>query len=146
MSDFSQLIKKAGTDEWYTTAENVNLIVPYLIRGGYKKILCPFDKADSAFVMVLKDKGFDVSYSHIETGTDFFNIDNLNEYDAVVSNPPFSKRDAIFKKLFESGIPFALIMNMNGIFDSKARFELFKQNDFEILVPSGLIIRGVKTA
>ena len=31
---FSQQIKKSNTDEWYTPAENVKLIVPYLLRGG----------------------------------------------------------------------------------------------------------------
>ena len=28
-------------------------------------------------------------------------------------------------------------MNMNGLFDSKTRWKLFKENDFEILVPQG---------
>ena len=137
MSEFSQLIKKAKTDEWYTQEENVSMIIPYLLRGGYKKILCPFDNAESNFVKVLKENGFEVSYSHIEDGIDFFNISNLSEYDAVVSNPPFSKRDKIFERLFDANIPFALIMNMNGLFDSKTRWKLFKENDFEILVPQG---------
>lgn len=34
MTDFSQQIKHSNTDEWYTTKDSVNLIVPYLIRGG----------------------------------------------------------------------------------------------------------------
>ena len=110
---------------------------PVSFEGGYKKILCPFDKAESNFVKVLKENGFEVSYSHIEDGIDFFNISNLSEYDAVVSNPPFSKRDKIFERLFDANIPFALIMNMNGLFDSKTRWKLFKENDFEILVPQG---------
>ncbi len=113
------------------------MIVPYLLRGGYKKILCPFDKAESNFVKVLKENGFEVTYSHIEDGIDFFNISNLSEYDAVVSNPPFSKRDKVFERLFDAGIPFALIMNMNGLFDSETRWKLFKENNFEILVPKG---------
>ena len=28
-------------------------------------------------------------------------------------------------------------MNFNGLFDSKNRFEIFKNNDFELLIPSG---------
>ena len=134
---FSQLIKKSNTDEWYTPQYAVNLIIPYLSKRGYKKILCPFDKEESNFVKRLTEEGFDVTFSHIETGTDFFEIDNLTSYDCVVSNPPFSKREKIFEKLFESGVPFALIINMNGLFDSKARWELFKNNKFEILVPKG---------
>nr|DAK43963.1 MAG TPA: adenine-specific methyltransferase [Caudoviricetes sp.] len=41
--------------------------------------------------------------------------------DCIVSNPPFSKRDNIFLRLYELGLPFAMIMNNNGLFDSKAR-------------------------
>ena len=137
MNEFSKLVKTSGTDEWYTAEKDVEIIVPYLKRGGYKKILCPFDKKDSAFVKVLSKNGFDVNSSHIEEGTDFFDIDNLCEYDAVVSNPPFSKRDKVFEKLFESEVPFAMIMNFNGLFDSKKRWQLFKENDFEMLVPKG---------
>lgn len=96
--NFSTAIKQSNTDEWYTTREGVELIVPFLVRGGYTKVLCPFDKADSNYVKVLSEHGFDVTFSHIETGTDFFNIENLSEYDAIVSNPPFSKRQAILEK------------------------------------------------
>ena len=86
---------------------------------------------------MLTNRGFDVTYSHIDTGTDFFDIKNLNEYDAVISNPPFSKRQEILEKLFEIDIPFALILNFNGLFDSKKRWELFKNNEFELLIPKG---------
>ncbi|MDK7294405.1 hypothetical protein QP487_13390, partial [Streptococcus pasteurianus] len=41
------------------------------------------------------------------------------------------------KKMYDFGLPFALIMNQDGIFDSKSRFELFKNNNFELLIPKG---------
>lgn len=86
---------------------------------------------------VLTQNGFDVTFGHIETGQDFFDIDNLQDYDAIVSNPPFSKRQKILERLFDSGVPFAMIMNFNGLFDSKSRWKLFKDNRFELLVPLG---------
>ena len=135
--NFSDFIKKSNTDEWYTTEECVRVIVPYLNKRGFKKILCPFDKEDSNFVKVLRENGFLITYSHIETGNDFFEIQNLRDYDAVVSNPPFSKRQKILARLFDAGVPFAMILNSNGLFDSKARWELFKKNNFEIIVPKG---------
>lgn len=138
-TNFSLAIKRSNTDEWYTPREAVELIIPYLEGGGYKKILCPFDTIDSEFVKVLSEKGFDVTYSHIKTGTDFFTINNLQDYDAIVSNPPFSKRQAILERLFESGVPFAMILNFNGLFDSKSRWKLFKDNSFELLIPLGRI-------
>ncbi len=137
--NFSQQIKQSNTDEWYTPPHAVEIIVPYLQRGGYKKILCPFDHAQSEFVRVLREHSFDVTYSHIDTGTDFFDIENLAQYDAVVSNPPFSKRQKILERLFDSGVSFAMIMNFNGLFDSKSRWALFKDNCFELLVPQGRI-------
>lgn len=57
--------------------------------------------------------------------------------ECIVSNPPFSKRQAIFEKAYSLGIPFGLITNMNGLFDSKARYELFSNNNFELLIPKG---------
>ncbi len=35
-------------------------------------VWCPFDKAESAFVRVLSENGFRVTYGHIQTGQDFF--------------------------------------------------------------------------
>lgn len=110
---------------------------PLYFRGGYKTILCPFDKAESNFVKVFADNGLTVTHSHIDDGIDFFDIDNLQQYDAIVSNPPFSKRQAVFEKLFQSGVPFAMITNMNGLFDCKSRWKLFNDNEFELLIPQG---------
>ncbi|WP_240472004.1 hypothetical protein [Streptococcus sp. HSISS2] len=87
---------------------------------------------------LLKENGHEVTFGHIETGQDFFDYDKAPEgVECVVSNPPFSKRDAIFRKMYELDLPFALIMNNNGLFDSKSRFELFRNNNFELLIPKG---------
>ncbi len=54
--------------------------------------------------------------------------------DVIVSNPPFSKRNEVFDRLFKLDKPFAMVGNMAGIFDSKARFDLFNENEFELLI------------
>lgn len=138
MSEFSQQIKTSKTDEYYTPAYAVKVILPYLKDKGFKCIWCPFDKEHSEFVKVLKAEGFKVIFGHIETGQDFFEYEFPPAgVDCIVSNPPFSKRNTIFERLFERGLPFAMIMNLNGLFDSKSRYELFKNNDFELLIPKG---------
>ena len=80
--------------------------------------------------------GYEVTYGHIDTGQDFFGY-REPQGEIVVSNPPFSKRDAIFERLFNMQIPFALVMNFNGLFDSRKRAILFRSNPFELLVPYG---------
>ena len=123
-------------DEYYSPQNVVDMIVPYVLRGGYKTIWCPFDTSNSLFVKTFQRLGYKVNYGHIETGQDFFDYTEP-QGDIVVSNPPFSKREAIFARLYEMGVPFALVMNFNGLFDSKRRVELFSENEVQILVPHG---------
>lgn len=134
---FSQQVKQSiNGDEYYTLQNSVDMIVPYIFRGGYKSVWCPFDKADSNFVKTFEANGLTVKYGHIETGQDFFTYTEP-QAEIVVSNPPFSKRDKIFERLYEWDIPFALIMNFNGLFDSKKRSDIFRQHRVEMLVPRG---------
>ena len=131
-------IKKSKTDEWYTFKNSVDLIIPYLQRKGYKKIWCPFDTKESNFVKVLEENGFEVVYGHIDTGEDFLQYDKPPMgVECIASNPPFSLRNDILKKVFEWKMPFALIINSNGLFDKRSRFDLFKENKFELLIPKG---------
>lgn len=134
---FSQQVKTSiNGDEYYTPQNAVDMILPYIIRRGYKNIWCPFDKEESKFVQTFKSHDLNVVYGHIETGQDFFDYSEPLG-DIVVSNPPFSKRDRIFEKLYEWDIPFALIMNFNGLFDSKKRADIFRDHRVEMLVPKG---------
>ena len=134
---FSQQVKTSiNGDEYYTPQNAVDMILPYLARGGYKRIWCPFDKEESNFVKTLKEYGYEVVYGHIETGQDFFEYTEP-QGDIIVSNPPFSKRDKIFEKLYQWDIPFALIMNFNGLFDSKKRVDIFREHRVEMLIPRG---------
>ena len=137
MRDFSIQIKASiNGDEYYTPENAVNMILPYIQRGGYKTIWCPFDKEESNFVKIFRSQGYSVTYGHIETGQDFFEYDRP-QGDILVSNPPFSKRNAIFKKLYEWDMPFALIINFNGLFDSKQRADIFREHKVEMLIPRG---------
>lgn len=135
---FSESIKTSlGGDEYYTPSNAVEMILPVLRKHNFSKVWCPFDTAESNFVAKLS-KEFEVVYGHIYTGQDFFEYDTPPDgVECVVSNPPFSKRNDIFKRLFEWDIPFALIMNMNGIFDSKERYDLFKDKQVEFFIPKG---------
>lgn len=137
MNNISQAVKiSINGDEYYTPQNAVDMIIPYILRGGYKKIWCPFDKAESNFVKTFNELGLEVTYGHIETGQDFFEY-REPQGEILVSNPPFSKRDKIFERLYEWDIPFALIINFNGLFDSKKRADIFRKHKVEMLVPRG---------
>ena len=136
MSISLDIKKSHHGDEYYSPQNVVDMILPYIYRGGYHTVWCPFDKAESKFVTTFQDAGLKVTYGHIETGQDFFAYQEP-QAEIVVSNPPFSKRDAIFQRLFELNVPFALVMNFNGLFDSRRRVDLFREHGVELLIPRG---------
>ena len=77
------------SDEKYTFGYGVASIIEYLPEG--KIIWCPFDTCHSEFVLHLQEAGFQVKYSHISTGQDFFAYEP-DCWDIIVSNPPFSRK------------------------------------------------------
>ena len=85
-------------DEYYTPSYAVYPIMKYLKEGS--TIWCPFDKEDSQFVQVLTKEGFKVIYGHIETGQDFFKVE-VPECDYIISNPPYSLKGEVFKRLYD---------------------------------------------
>ena len=117
-------------DEYFTPSCAVYPIMKYLKAGT--TVWCPFDTKDSEYVRVLSRHGFNVIYGHIQTGQDFFQTD-IPKCDYIVSNPPYSLKGKIIKRLYEIGKPFAMLVNFQGIFDSKERFQMFRENRVEML-------------
>jgi len=118
-------------DEFYTPNYAIEPLLKYLKPNSL--ILCPFDTPMSNFVKVLKEKGHRVNSTHIEFGDDFFKVEPMENYDYIISNPPYSLKAEVFERLFELGIPFAMLVGVVGIFESKRRFTMFKNNEFEIM-------------
>lgn len=130
---FSETIKRKGnTDEWYTPRHAVEMILPY-VKG---KVWCPFDTDNSNFPIVFRENNIECENTHISTGKDFFEYEP-SEYDCIVSNPPYSKRNEILDRLYSFNKPFAMLLNMNGIFDASFRFELCKSKGVQLFIPHG---------
>lgn len=145
-TSYLKVKQSSDVDEWYTTNDMVDRILPYI--PDFSTVWCPFDKEDSNFVRRFTEAGINVIFSHIDDGQDFFEYEPSEHYDYIISNPPFSRKDDVFERLFALKKPFAMVMSMNNIFDSKRRYAMFSSNDFEILVPHGRtkFIRGGATA
>ena len=81
------LINHQVNDEYYTPPILVEIILPYVKKGS--TVWCPFDTADSEFVIQLKREGHNVINTHIIDGFDFFEL-MPPKCDYIISNPPFS--------------------------------------------------------
>lgn len=125
--------KVAGSknDEFYTPKYAIEPILKYIDKS--KTIWCPFDNENSWFVKMFIENGNKVIYSHIDDNKDFLNYEPQEEYDYIISNPPYSIKAEVLERCFELNKPFALLLGVVGIFESKRRFNMFKENNFEIM-------------
>jgi hypothetical protein len=125
----------SGNDEFYTPRYAVEPILKYIPVGAV--IYCPFDTIQSHFVKMLKERGNKVYCSHISEGQDFFDRGVPSGIDYIISNPPYSLKTEVFQKLFEwkknHSINFAMLVGVVGLFESQKRFEMFRDNKFEIM-------------
>lgn len=131
MIDSSKILYSKGkNDECMTPDYGVKPIIKYLPKD--KIIWCPFDKEDSQFVVQLKNAGFNVVYSHIDYGQDFYKYEP-NEWDIIVSNPPFTNKKKIFERALSFNKPFALIMSNTWLNDSAPKV-LFTSKQLQLLM------------
>jgi hypothetical protein len=124
--------KREKNDEFYTKYSDVEKELAHYIeflRG--KRIVCPCDTEQSAFVQYFKANkeliGYEsLDYSHISTGGDFRNVD-YSQYDVVVTNPPFSLFREFIAAMEANHMYYLVIGNKNAI-TYKEIFPLLQNN------------------
>lgn len=130
MESAKVLYSKGKNDENYTPRYGVRPIIKYIPKD--KIIWCPFDTEESEFVKVLKEEGFNVIYSHIDSGQDFYEYEP-DEWDIIVSNPPFTRKRQIFERALSFNKPFALLMSNTWLNDAAPK-QLFMKKDLQLLM------------
>ena len=96
------------SDEVYTPSYAIKPLLKYISKD--KIIWCPFDTEDSEYVKILNNNGNKVIFSHIDNGQNFFEYEPEENYDLIISNPPFSIKDMIIKRLDELNKPYAILL------------------------------------
>ena len=123
-------VANSKNDEFYTPSYAIQPILKYIPGGSV--VWCPFDREESLFVSELRKYGCKVIHTHIADGQDFFEIP-VPECDYIISNPPYSAKGQVLHRLFQIGKPFAMLVGVVGLFESQERFEMFRDNSFEIM-------------
>ena len=120
---------KGKNDEFKTLHYCVTPILEFIPED--KIVWCPFDKHDSEFVKIIS-KTNKVVYSHIDTGQDFFEYEP-EEWDLIISNPPFTNKREYFARALSFNKPFALIMTNTWLNDAAPK-QLFEEKDLQLLM------------
>lgn len=126
--------RTSSGDEVYTLFYAVEPLLEFLPKD--KTIWCPFDEEWSAFYQLLTEKSYTVTCSSLKEGQDFFTYEPEN-WDLLVSNHPFSKKDDVLKRAFSLGKPFALLLPVNSI-QGKAQYKIFN-NEIQLLCFDGRV-------
>ncbi len=123
------LYNKVGNDENYTPFYGVEPILKYIPRGAV--VWCPFDTPESEFVKQISNQN-KVVFSHIDESKDFFEYEPEN-WDIIVSNPPFKNKKLFFLRALSFNKPFALLMTLAWLNDSAPK-KIFKDKALELLM------------
>lgn len=119
-------------DECYTPDYAVLPLLKYLEKFKGKKIWCPFDTKESEYVKILTANGYNVIYSHKDSGDNFYDFGDglfqkdIPDFDLLISNPPFHNKAQLVEKVISFNKPFALLLPMTWLNDS-APFRLFSR-------------------
>jgi hypothetical protein len=117
------------TDLCYTPTYAIFPILKYIPKD--KIIWCPFDTENSEYVKILREREFKVVSSHIDEGKDFFEYEP-EDWDIIISNPPFSQADKILERCYQLGKPFMLLMPLKYL-QAKGRGKLFVKYGIQLL-------------
>lgn len=131
MSNWLNINSFNKKDEYYTPNILVKPILKYLKPNSI--VWCPFDTENSEFVIALKNQGHKVIYSHLIYGQDFFKYEPNEHYDYIISNPPFTKKLQVFKRLYDLGKPFAMICGLT-ILNYQEIGEFFLDKNLQLLI------------
>lgn len=118
-------------DEYYTPRVLVEPILNYIKPNS--TIWCPFDTEDSEFVSCFRENGHKVICTHIWNGQDFFEYEPEEDYDYIISNPPFTKKLEVFDRLYKIGKPFAMICGL-PILNYQEVDDFFMDKDIQLLI------------
>lgn len=116
--------RTASGDEVFTPFYAVEPLLKYISKD--KIIWMPFDEEWSAYYQLFTENGYKCIHSAIRDGQDFFTYEPVEHYDIIISNPPFSKKDKILKRLNELNKPFAVLLPANSLQGKNRYNDCFK--------------------
>ena len=121
----TDIIKLKGDNE-YMTPKEVWVSIAHLIPKD--KVIFEGFYGDGNSGKYLKELGFKVE-SH---DVDFFDDQKFN-YDIIISNPPYSIKAKVFKKLYEINKPFMLLVPVSTI--TKQYLKKYFKDKIQIVIP-----------
>jgi hypothetical protein len=127
-TDHSQ---RGSYDELYTPREAIEDIAPFL-PGPPRHVWEPTHIQGNNITRVLSEEGYIVTGTSLSEGKDF--MECRKDADLIVTNPPYSKKDAFLQRAFELNTPFAFLLPTTTL-GAKKRNDMFRDKNIEVVIP-----------
>ncbi|MCW3054126.1 MAG: tRNA (adenine-N6)-methyltransferase [Chthonomonadales bacterium] len=83
-------------------------------------------------VRAMCDRGFAVTGTDVTHGSDFLTSE-FTEFDCLITNPPYSIKDAWIERCYGLGKPFALLLPFTAL-EGKRRQAMFREHGVEVII------------
>lgn len=122
-----------GSDYYQTPAYATELLYPYIDPnwvvwepaaglGAIVKAIVP--RVKKVVVSEILDNGFDFLEDEIQI-----------EFDAIITNPPFSLKDEFLFRCYQIGKPFALLMPLTAL-EGMYRHKAYRKYGIQLIIPN----------
>lgn len=122
-------IKRGSFDNIYTPEYAIIPLLKYIPKNITIWECCDFGKSE--ITRLLKKHGCKVISTDKEEN--FFEYIPKENFDMIVTNPPYSLKDDFIKKCYEWNKPFCLLLPITAL-EGKTRGKMFRENGIEVLV------------
>jgi len=122
--------RRDDIDDFQSPSEILEPLIPYIPKHWIVWEPCA---GKGNLVRKLHREGYATMKSDILRGQDFLTWEPAFPYEAIVTNPPFSKKFEFLQRCYDLQKPFALLMSIAAL-DTVKRQSLYKQRGIELLV------------
>lgn len=130
---------RIARDECYTTYNEAEKMVRYIDQKGIVSkdniIWLPFDNEFSNIYKALTKYGYYVVMTNLENGQDFY-LYQPEQWDIIITNPPFSGRTKLMNRLMSFDKPF-IILQATQMFNNQFAVNYLCEysDDFKFILP-----------
>ncbi len=122
-------LRQGSPDDFQTPPIALKPLLPYL-GSDWRIWECACGKGN--LVGGLTDCGFDVIGTDILGGYDFLCY-QPNEFDCIITNPPFKYKQQFLERCYKLGKPFALLLPLTAL-ETRKRQKLMQEYGVEIIL------------
>ena len=123
--------KKVGSpDDFYTPNNAIECLLPY-INKGWRIWECASGTGN--IVNFFREREYQIFGSDIKMGDDFLTCVPKENFDCIITNPPFSLKDKWLEKCYSYKRPFALLLPLTAL-EGMTRQEMYKKYGIQVIL------------